>query len=141
MTFALSATISNVSQCEIRDINNVSMKDLELESRGRLIRSLLGLREMLPGSFVERRRKCGKPNCRCASGDPDQLHAEFLLSFLFQGKPRTFHIPAELVEEVRSRVQLHKRFQQAETAICDINLRRLLQGQQKRGDKAKPPGA
>jgi hypothetical protein len=117
------------------------MKDLELESRGRLIRSLLGLREMLPGSFVERRRKCGKPNCRCASGDPDQLHAEFLLSFLFQGKPRTFHIPAELVEEVRSRVQLHKRFQQAETAICDINLRRLLQGQQKRGDKAKPPGA
>ena len=105
------------------------MKDLELDSRGRLIRSLLALREMLPGSFVERRRKCGKPTCRCASGNPDQLHVEYLLSFWSQGKPRTLHIPATLVEEVRSGVELHKRFQQAETAICDINLRRLLQRQ------------
>jgi len=113
------------------------MKDLELQSRGRLIRSLLALREMLPGSFVERRRKCGKPNCRCASGDPDQLHVEYLLSFLSQGKQRTFHIPAELVEEVRSRVGLHKRFQQAETAICDINLRRLLERQQHKEEREK----
>src|SRR5208337_576106 len=111
--------------------------DLDLESRGRLIRSLLALREMLPGSFVQRRRKCGKPNCHCASGDPDQLHAEFLLSFLSQGKQRTFHIPAELVEEVRSQVELHKRFQQAETAICDINLRRLLQRKQGKGEREK----
>ena len=113
------------------------MKNLELESRGRLIRSLLALREMLPGSFVERRRKCGKPNCRCASGDPDQLHVEYLLSFLSQGKPRTFHIPAELVAEIRSRVELHKRFQQAETAICDINLRRLLQRKQPKAEREK----
>ncbi len=30
--------------------------DPELEARGRLIRSLGALREMLPGSFVERKR-------------------------------------------------------------------------------------
>ena len=112
--------------------------DPELASRGRLVRSLGKLREMLPGSFVERRRKCGKPNCRCASGEPEHMHIQVLLSVLSQGKLQTFHIPAELVEQVRSRVELHKRFQQAETAICDINLRRLLQRKQHKeeGEKA-----
>lgn len=108
----------------------------DLEARGRWIRSISALREMLPGSFVERRRKCGKPNCRCASGEPEQLHVEFLLSVLSQGKPQTFHIPAELVEEVRNRVELHKRFQQAESAICGINLRRLLERKQQ-GEREK----
>ncbi len=111
--------------------------DPELQSRGRFIRSISALREMLPGSFVERRRKCGNPGCRCASGEPEQMHVQFLLSVLVQGKPRTFHIPAELVEEVRSKVELHKRFQQAETAICGINLRRLLQRKQQKDEREK----
>ena len=38
----------------------------DLELRGKLIRSLGALREMLPGSFVERQRACGRPNCHCA---------------------------------------------------------------------------
>jgi len=43
--------------------------DPALERRGRLVRSLGSLREMLPGSFVERKRSCGRPNCRCAEGN------------------------------------------------------------------------
>ena len=111
--------------------------DPELESRGRLVRSLGNLREMLPGSFVERRRKCGKPNCRCASGEPEHMHVQALLSVLSQGKLQTVHIPAELVEEVRSKVELHKRLQQAEDTICDINLRRLLQRKQHKEGREK----
>jgi hypothetical protein len=112
-------------------------KDPELESRGRLVRSLGSLREMLPGSFVEHRRKCGKPTCRCASGKLEAMHPQTLLSVLMQGKPRTFHIPADLVEEVRSKVELHKRFQQAEEAICGINLRRLLERKQNNKNKER----
>jgi hypothetical protein len=104
--------------------------DPELQLRGRLVRSLGALREMLPGSFVERRRKCGKPNCRCAQGNAEDLHVQFLLSVLRQGKLKTFHIPARLVEEARRRVELHKRFQQAASAIGQINLRRFLQRKQ-----------
>jgi hypothetical protein len=81
---------------------------------------------MLPGSFVERRRKCGKPNCRCADGRPEHLHTQFLLSVLSEGKLHTFHIPLELAQQTRSQVELHKRFQQIADAICRINLRRLL---------------
>ncbi len=100
--------------------------DPELEARGRWVRSLSALREMLPGSFVERRRKCGKPNCRCADGRPEHLHTQFLLSVLSEGKLHTFHIPHELAQQARSQVELHKRFQQVSAAICRINLRRLL---------------
>ena len=104
--------------------------DPELELRGRLVRSLGTLREMLPGSFVERRRKCGKPNCRCAQGKAEDLHVQFLWSVLQQGKLKTFHIPARLAEQARGRVELHKRLQQAATAIGQINLRRFLQRKQ-----------
>src|SRR5881396_3962544 len=74
--------------------------DPDLALRGRLIRGLGAWREMFPGSFIERSRKCGKPNCRCADGK--QLHREFLLSVLWEGKPQTFHLPVELADQVRS---------------------------------------
>jgi hypothetical protein len=111
--------------------------DPQLESRGRLVRSLGALREMLPGSFVERRRKCGKPNCHCADGKAEHLHGQFLLSVLSEGKLKTFHVPAELAEEARSRVDLHRRFQQAAAAICQINLHRFLRRKQKHQEREK----
>lgn len=98
--------------------------DPELDLRGRLVRRLGALREMLPGSFVVRFRPCGKPTCRCADGI--QLHRQFLLSVLVEGKPKVFHIPAELADEVRSKVELRKSFEQAAAQIAQLNLRRWL---------------
>jgi hypothetical protein len=111
--------------------------DPELQTRGRLVRSLGMLRDMLPGSFVERRRKCGKSYCRCADGKPEHMHPEFLLSLLWQGKVKTFHIPASLAEETRRQVEFHKRFQRAADAICEINLRRLLRRKQENQEREK----
>ena len=105
--------------------------DHDLDLRGRLIRSLGALREMLPGSFVERQRKCGKPNCRCADGK--QLHTLFQISVLQDGKLKTIHIPAELADEARQKVELHKRFQEAATTISNINLRHFLQRKAEKG--------
>jgi len=99
-------------------------QDPELVLRGRLARSLGALREMLPGSFIERRRKCGKPTCRCANGK--DLHPQFLLSVFSAGVTKTYHIPAAMAEEVRQRVELRKRFEALAEEICRINLRRLL---------------
>lgn len=98
--------------------------DPDLDLRGRLIRSLGALREMLPGSFVERQRTCGRPNCHCADGK--NLHSQFQLSVLIEGKPKAFHVPAALAQEVRGKVELRRRFEQAAATICRINLRRFL---------------
>ena len=104
--------------------------DPSLQSRGRLMRSLGALREMLPGSFVERKRACGRPNCHCADGK--SLHSQFQISVLVEGKPRTFNIPAKLVEQVRQKVEMRRRFDAAAATICRINLRRFLQEKENR---------
>jgi hypothetical protein len=98
--------------------------DPQLETRGRLVRSLGTLREMLPGSFVERKRACGRPNCHCADGK--NLHSQFQISVLVDGKPRAFNIPAKLVPKVRQQVEMRHRFDAAAATICGINLRRFL---------------
>ena len=102
----------------------------DLQLRGRLIRSLGSLREMLPGSFVERLRACGRPNCRCADGK--SLHVQYQISVLMDGKPKALNIPASLAEQVREKVEMRRRFDAATATICNINLKRLLKEKGKR---------
>ena len=84
---------------------------------------------MLPGSFVERKRACGRANCRCADGQ--NLHTQYQISVLVDGQPKTFNVPAALVEQVRNNIELRRRFEAAAATICNINLRRLLKQKEK----------
>jgi hypothetical protein len=104
--------------------------DPDLELRGRLVRSLGALREMLPGSFVERKRSCGRPNCRCADGK--NLHSQFQISVLIDGKPIALNIPAELADRVREKIEMRRRFDAAAATICRLNLKRLLKEKEDR---------
>jgi hypothetical protein len=99
--------------------------DPDLELRGRLVRGLGSLRDMLPGSFVERKRACGRPTCHCADGM--NLHTQYQISVLVEGKPRAFNVPAKLVEQVRQQIAMRDRFDAAAASICRINLRRFLE--------------
>ena len=99
-------------------------REPDLELRGKLIRSLGSLREMLPGSFVERKRVCGRPNCHCADGK--KLHSQYQISVLIDGKPKAFNIPAELADKVREKTEMRRRFDAAAATICGVNLKRFL---------------
>jgi len=79
---------------------------------------------MLPGSFVERKRACGRTNCHCADGK--NLHAQYQISVLVDGKPKAFNIPAQLVEQVRHKIEMRRRFDAAAATVCGINLKRFL---------------
>lgn len=107
--------------------------DPERQLRGRLVRSLGALREMLPGSFVQRQRACGKPNCRCADGK--HLHSQYQLSVLAEGGLKTYHVPARQADEIRRRVDLHRRFQKAAAMIGSLNLRRWLRERKPSGQE------
>ena len=107
-----------------------SPADPDLELRGRLIRSLGSLREMLPGSFVERQRACGRPNCRCADGK--NLHSQYQISVLIDGKPKALNIPAELAQKVREKIEMRRRFDAAAASICRVNLKRFLKEKEDR---------
>lgn len=52
------------------------------------------------GSVVVHRRKCGKPNCRCADGTG--LHEATVLSYSQGGKTRFVMLPADQVGAVRA---------------------------------------
>ncbi len=104
--------------------------DPDLQLRGNLIRSFGSLREMLPGSFVERKRSCGRPTCHCADGK--NLHSQYQISVLVDGKPKAFNVPAELAEKIREKVEMRRRLDAAVATICGINLKRFLQEKDKR---------
>ena len=80
---------------------------------------------MLPGSFVERKRACGRPTCHCADGK--SLHSQYQISVLIDGKPKALNIPAELGERVREKIEMRHRFDAAAAAICSVNLKRFLE--------------
>ena len=107
-----------------------SLPEPGLELRGRLVRSLGSLREMLPGSFVERKRACGRPNCHCADGK--RLHSQYQISVLIDGKPKALNIPAVLAEKVRQKIEMRRRFDAAATTICGVNLKRFLKEKEDR---------
>ena len=54
------------------------------------------LPRMIRGSVVTQRRRCGKPNCRCADGAA--LHESTVLSYSEHGHSRTVMLePGEIV--------------------------------------------
>jgi hypothetical protein len=58
------------------------------------------------GSVVTHRRRCGKPNCRCASGE--SLHETVVLSYSEAGHTRFVTLPADEVKAVRSAVERYR---------------------------------
>jgi hypothetical protein len=70
---------------------------------------------MVRGSFYLLRRKCGKPNCRCATG---QLHASYVLTRSEAGKDRLYPVPKEPRAEVRKWAAEYRRYQRARAVLA-----------------------
>lgn len=88
--------------------------------------------DLLPGSLSESHMRCGKSGCHCA--DPkDPGHSFWTLTYMVQAKKHTLHVPKDLVDEVRLRVQAGREFQDAVREILAANAELLkLSRQQKR---------
>jgi hypothetical protein len=67
--------------------------------------------ELLRGSLITLRRRCGKKNCHCHQGPPHETPA---LSYSQAGKTRILTLPGELVPAVRTAGQ---RYQRARAAL------------------------
>jgi hypothetical protein len=78
--------------------------------------------QALPGSLSLTHRRCGKPSCRCASG---QGHPVWSLTFMVDGKKKVERIPDAWVEDVRRRVDDGRRFKAAVAEILAANAQLL----------------
>jgi hypothetical protein len=66
---------------------------------------------LLRGSLVTLRRRCGKPNCRCAAGDPHETPA---LSYSMDGRTKTVTLREQDLADVEAGLA---RYQQAREAL------------------------
>jgi hypothetical protein len=62
---------------------------------------------LMRGSVVERRRKCGKPNCACAS-DPDARHGGKVLTVFLDGRAQAVPLRSEDEARVRRSVEAYE---------------------------------
>jgi Family of unknown function (DUF6788) len=90
-----------------------------IERRRRLLQKLPPLDEVLRGSVGERTVRCGKPSCRCASG---QLHAAVYLSVTHRGgRTEQLSVPRELVAPVRNGVAVYWKWWEIVEQLSAIN--------------------
>src|SRR5260370_38913212 len=65
-----------------------------------LIRHLPLLDDQLPGTLTRSYTRCGKPSCRCASGEG---HSAWSLTYMVSGGRHVDRIPAKLAQQARRR--------------------------------------
>src|SRR5438876_3311902 len=70
-----------------------------LSRRRALAARLGGAEQVLSGSLTEQTRRCGKPGCRCAGGEPHGPYAFFAPKTAARGRLR--YVPASLGGVVR----------------------------------------
>lgn len=85
----------------------------------------------LPGSLSVSRVRCGKKECHCKDG---QGHENWTLTYMSDGKKRVKHIPQDLVDRARQKVDQGKAFKQEvnEVFVANAELFVLLCKQKRR---------
>jgi len=87
-------------------------------------RGVTGPAQMIRGSVVTHRRRCGKPNCRCTDGQA--LHESTALHYSEQGRTRVLTLPAEQVAAVTGAVERYRAAQAALTAAGEAGRAELI---------------
>jgi hypothetical protein len=85
------------------------------QAAGRTLRHLQRQDSLTPGSFYLQKRRCGKPNCRCARGE---LHQAWVISRSQGGTSRTFMVPAEQRARLRQLTSEYRRYQRARALLA-----------------------
>ncbi len=89
----------------------------QLLSRRRAAAARLGdVEQVLAGSLAEQTRRCGRPGCRCADGEPHGPYAYFTPRPAGRGRAR--YVPAGLAGVVRGYL---RRGEQADAALAEIS--------------------
>lgn len=72
---------------------------------------------MVAGSFLKQGRTCGKPTCRCATGD---RHEARYLSRRVDGRTQMAYVPARDEVDVATKAERYRRFRQARAALMKL---------------------
>ena len=90
--------------------------------------------QMLRGTLTTFRRRCGKPTCRCADGDPHESPA---LVYTVQGRTKTMTLSAGEVAEVAAAIA---RYEAARTELEDAAAAGLARLRGRRAERSGKSG-
>jgi hypothetical protein len=97
------------------DLSQMSAR--QLRARRRALAARLGeVQQVLAGSLTEQSRRCGRPGCQCADGEPHGPYAYFTPRPAGRGRAR--YVPAALTGVVRRYLQ---RGEQVEAVLAEIS--------------------
>ena len=106
--------------------DKISLKSMTLEQlwvrRQELIDAFPPFDRLMRGSLITRHIKCGKSNCRCASGEG---HPSLYLSGARTGKTKLDYVPASWKSWVLERIENYQLAQELLKELADINLELL----------------
>ena len=85
-------------------------------------------RPLIVGSLVEMANTCGKPNCKCATGEK---HKSWCVSLRHKGKRKMLHIPRVCEEDVFEGVKAYQSLWEQMGIISETSLERILSGKGK----------
>jgi len=100
---------------------HLSVAERNFRSR---IAQLASGRRLIRGCLSVRNRTCGKPNCRCATGE---LHSSLYLVHSDAGKLRQIYVPKHLEERVRQAVSDYQTMQRFLEEVSELEWKRLKQ--------------
>jgi hypothetical protein len=93
-----------------------SLSQLAEEIQG-LLPAFTDHRPMIKGTVYEQRRKCGKPTCYCATGEP---HASMMLSRSERGRTRLMTIPSGHLKDYQVLTERYQKFRRARARLGQI---------------------
>ena len=121
---------------------STALIDPALEAqRQALLDQIADLGDLRPGSLVERFKKCGYPNCKCAQPGARGHGPQWILTTSVEGKTRSRVIPAHAVETTRAQIAECRRLRQLVAdliAISDQICQARLQADPPDAGKKKP---
>jgi len=72
---------------------------------------------LIKGTVYEQRRKCGKPTCRCANGEP---HSSMVLSRSEDGRTKLMVVPPGHLKDLQLLTERYQRFRRARARLGQI---------------------
>jgi hypothetical protein len=99
--------------------SSLSPAERDLRSR---ISQLVHDRWLLHATLAPRARRCGRPNCRCARGEP---HVSLYLVQTRQGQGRQLFVPKDWEPRVRQAVADYQHLQQLLDQVSEHEWKRL----------------
>ena len=104
---------------ERRRASHVRQQIRQVEEARRIhVDTVVGAGALIEGSFVTLGRKCGKPTCRCASGEK---HFSKFVSRSVEGRTRLAYVPSGDEVEVARKTERYRQLRHARAELMKLS--------------------